>query len=62
VRRGSETRGIALSPPLLVVVYPVLVETGVNREIVGKRLMSATFVTDIATVAGLTILFIKPTN
>jgi hypothetical protein len=30
-------------------------------ELVGKRLMSATFVTDIATVAGLTALFIKPT-
>jgi Kef-type K+ transport system membrane component KefB len=39
----------------------VLVETGLNRELVGKRLMSATFVTDMATVAGLTILFIKPT-
>src|SRR5207237_1115776 len=42
-------------------VYAVLVETGLNRELVGKRLMSATFVTDIATVAGLTILFVKPT-
>jgi hypothetical protein len=26
-------------------VYAVLVETGLNRELVGKRLMSATFVT-----------------
>ena len=42
-------------------VYAVLVETGLNRELVGKRLMSATFVTDIATVVGLTILFMKPT-
>jgi len=39
----------------------VLVETGLIRELVGKRLMSATFVTDIATVAGLTVLFVKPT-
>ena len=39
----------------------MLVETGLNRELVGKRLMSATFVTDIATVAGLTVLFVKPT-
>src|SRR5262249_38799573 len=45
----------------LAVVYAVLVETGLNRELVGKRLMSATFVTDIATVAGLTILFLTPT-
>ena len=42
-------------------MYAVLVETGLNRDLVGKRLMSATFVTDIATVAGLTMLFIKPT-
>ena len=34
---------------------------GLNRELVGKRLMSATFVTDIATVAGLTALFVTPT-
>jgi Kef-type K+ transport system membrane component KefB len=53
--------GLALSTTSLAVVYAVLVETGLNRELVGKRLMSATFVTDIATVAGLTVLFIKPT-
>ena len=39
----------------------MLVETGLSRELIGKRLMSATFVTDLATVAALTILFIKPT-
>ena len=60
-RRQSEIGGLALSTTSLAVVYAVLVETGLNRELVGKRLMSATFVTDIATVAGLTILFIKPT-
>ncbi len=60
-RRQAEIAGLALSTTSLAVVYAVLVETGLNRELVGKRLMSATFVTDIATVAGLTILFIKPT-
>ena len=60
-RRQSEIGGLALSTTSLAVVYAVLVETGLNRELVGKRLMSATFVTDIATVAGLTILFLKPT-
>jgi Kef-type K+ transport system membrane component KefB len=60
-RRQSEIGGLALSTTSLAVVYAVLVETGLNRDLVGKRLMSATFVTDIATVAGLTILFIKPT-
>ncbi|MHB8641717.1 MAG: cation:proton antiporter [Gaiellaceae bacterium] len=59
--RQAEIGGLALSTTSLAVVYAVLVETGLNRELVGKRLMSATFVTDIATVAGLTVLFIKPT-
>jgi Kef-type K+ transport system membrane component KefB len=60
-RRQAEIGGLALSTTSLAVVYAVLVETGLNRELVGKRLMSPTFVTDIATVAGLTILFAKPT-
>jgi Kef-type K+ transport system membrane component KefB len=59
--RQAEIGGLALSTTSLAVVYAVLVETGLNRELVGKRLMSATFVTDIATVVGLTLLFIKPT-
>jgi Kef-type K+ transport system membrane component KefB len=60
-RRQAEIGGLALSTTSLAVVYAVLVETGLNRELVGERLMSATFVTDIATVAGLTVLFVKPT-
>jgi len=59
--RQAEIGGLALSTTSLAVVYAVLVETGLNRELVGKRIMSATFVTDIATVAGLTILFVSPT-
>jgi Kef-type K+ transport system membrane component KefB len=59
--RQAEIGGLALSTTSLAVVYAVLLETGLNRELVGKRLMSATFVTDIATVAGLTVLFVKPT-
>jgi len=38
----------------------VLVETGLNQTLIGKRLMSATFVTDFGTAAALAILFIKP--
>ena len=60
-RQQAEIGGLALSTTSLAVVYAVLVETGLNRELVGKRLMSATFVTDIATVFGLTVLFISPT-
>jgi Kef-type K+ transport system membrane component KefB len=59
--RQAEIAGIALSTTNLAVVYAVLVETGLNQAIVGKRIMSATFVTDLATVTALTVLFIKPT-
>ena len=60
-RRQAEIAGIALSTTSLAVVYAVLVETGLSRELVGKRLMSATFVTDMATVTALTVLFLTPT-
>ena len=59
--RQAEIAGIALSTTSLAVVYAVLVETGLNQAIVGKRIMSATFVTDLGTVTALTVLFIKPT-
>ncbi|MDQ2981026.1 MAG: cation:proton antiporter [Actinomycetota bacterium] len=59
--RQAEIAGIALSTTSLAVVYAVLVETGLNRTIIGKRLMAATFVTDFGTAAALSILFLKPT-
>jgi Kef-type K+ transport system membrane component KefB len=59
--RQAEIAGIALSTTSLAVVYAVLVETGLSRELIGKRIMSATFVTDLATVTALTILFVTPT-
>jgi Kef-type K+ transport system membrane component KefB len=58
--KQAEIAGIALSTTSLAVVYAVLVETGLNQEVVGKRLMSATFVTDFGTAAALSLLFIKP--
>jgi hypothetical protein len=39
----------------------MLVETGLNQTLIGKRIMAATFVTDFGTVAALSVLFIKPT-
>jgi len=59
--RQAEIAGIALSTTSLAVVYAVLVETGLNRTTIGKRIMSATFVTDLGTAAALSILFVKPT-
>ncbi|MGN6379804.1 MAG: cation:proton antiporter [Gaiellales bacterium] len=59
-RDQAEIGGLALSTTSLAVVYAVLVETGLNRSVTGKRIMSATFVTDILTVIGLSVLFITP--
>jgi Kef-type K+ transport system membrane component KefB len=59
--RQAEIAGIALSTTSLAVVYAVLVETGLNRELIGKRIMAATFVTDFGTVTALSILFLSPT-
>jgi Kef-type K+ transport system membrane component KefB len=56
----AEIGGLALSTTSLAVVYAVLVETGLNRSVVGKRIMAATFVTDILTVLGLSALFVTP--
>ena len=60
-RDQAEIAGVALSTTSLAVVYAVLVETGLNRSLTGKRIMAATFVTDLFTVTGLTVLFTSPT-
>jgi Kef-type K+ transport system membrane component KefB len=57
---AAKIAGIALSTTSLAVVYAVLVETGLNQTTIGKRLMSATFVTDFGTAAALSVLFISP--
>jgi Kef-type K+ transport system membrane component KefB len=57
---AAQICGLALSTTSLAVVYAVLVETGLNRTVIGKRIMAATFVTDLGTVTALSILFITP--
>jgi Kef-type K+ transport system membrane component KefB len=52
--------GTALSTTSLAVIYAVLVEDGLNKTALGKLLMSATFVTDMATAVALSAIFIKP--
>jgi Kef-type K+ transport system membrane component KefB len=52
--------GTALSTTSLAVTYAVLVEDGLNETELGKLLMSATFVTDIATATALSAIFIEP--
>jgi Kef-type K+ transport system membrane component KefB len=58
--KAAAIAGIALSTTSLAVVYAVLVESGLNRARLGKLLMSATFVTDLATAAALSAIFIRP--
>ena len=58
--KASLIAGTALSTTSLAVVYAVLVETGLNATRVGKLIMSACFVTDLATATALSAIFIKP--
>jgi Kef-type K+ transport system membrane component KefB len=59
--KASLIAGTALSTTSLAVIYAVLVEDGLNETELGKLLMSATFVTDLATVVALSVIFIQPT-
>ncbi len=54
---ASEIAGIALSTTSVAVVYAVMVETGLNREEIGKLILAACFVTDLGTVLALGGLF-----
>jgi Kef-type K+ transport system membrane component KefB len=54
---ASEIAGIALSTTSVAVVYAVMVETGLNREDLGKLILAACFVTDLGTVLALGALF-----
>ncbi len=50
---AAEIGGIALSTTSVAVVYAVMVETGLNREDIGKLILAACFVTDLGTVMAL---------
>jgi hypothetical protein len=58
--KASLIAGAALSTTSLAVVYAVLVEASLNTTRVGKLIMSACFVTDMATAIALSALFITP--
>lgn len=55
--RAAEIAGVALSTTSVAVVYAVMVETGLNREELGKLILAACFVTDLGTVVMLGGLF-----
>ncbi len=54
---AAELAGVALSTTSVAVVYAVMVETGLNREELGKLILAACFVTDLGTVLALGALF-----
>ena len=54
---ASEIAGIALSTTSVAVVYAVMVETGLNRQDIGKLILAACFVTVLGTVLALGGLF-----
>jgi Kef-type K+ transport system membrane component KefB len=58
--RAALIAGTALSTTSLAVVYAVLVETRLNETRVGKLIMAACFVTDMATAIALSALFLTP--
>jgi Kef-type K+ transport system membrane component KefB len=58
--KASLIAGTALSTTSLAVIYAVLVEDGLNETELGRLLMSATFITDMATAVALSAIFVKP--
>ncbi|BDZ71888.1 hypothetical protein GCM10025861_24050 [Methanobacterium petrolearium] len=58
---ASLLAGAALSETAVAVVYFVLVENNLLTTDAGKRIMAATFITNLATALALSVLFFKPT-
>jgi Kef-type K+ transport system membrane component KefB len=58
--KASLIAATALSTTSLAVVYAVLIERGLTATRIGKLIMSATFVTDLATAVALSAIFIRP--
>jgi Kef-type K+ transport system membrane component KefB len=58
---ASLLAGVALSETAVAVVYFVLVENNLLTTDAGKRIMAATFITNLATALALSVLFFKPT-
>jgi Kef-type K+ transport system membrane component KefB len=54
---ASQIAGVALSTTSVAVVYAVMIESGLNRQEVGKLILAACFVTDLGTVLALGGMF-----
>lgn len=54
---AAEIAGVALSTTSVAVVYAVMIESGLNRQEIGKLILAACFVTDLGTVLALGGMF-----
>ena len=54
---ASQIAGVALSTTSVAVVYAVMIESGLNRQEIGKLILAACFVTDLGTVLALGGMF-----
>jgi Kef-type K+ transport system membrane component KefB len=54
---AAEIAGVALSTTSVAVVYAVMLESGLNRQEIGKLILAACFITDLGTVLALGGLF-----
>src|SRR5450756_1509854 len=55
--RASWLAGVALSTTSVAVVYAVMLELGLNKTDFGKTVLAACFITDLATVVALGLMF-----
>jgi Kef-type K+ transport system membrane component KefB len=54
---ASMIAGVALSTTSVAVVYAVMLETGLNKQDLGKLILASCFVTDLGTVLALGVMF-----
>ena len=54
---AAQITGVALSTTSVAVVYAVMIESGLNRQEIGKLILAACFVTDLGTVLALGGMF-----
>lgn len=58
--KASLITGTALAPTSIAIVYTVLVDSGMNRTALGRRLLVACFLSNLAAMLTLGLVFAKP--
>ena len=57
---ASLLAGVALAPTSIAIVYTVLVDTGMNHIPLGRRMLIACFLSNLAAMVLLGLVFTKP--